>query len=252
MLAEDAFALRVCAATVDHATVLTAHGVLDTSTYRVLRDEIIKAALEEPSAVIVEVSNLTVPAESALAVFTSARWHVGRWPETPIILACSTIAGRSAIRRNGVARYVPVYPTVDDAIAALSKYPRGHRHRARANLPAEPSSLSQSRQLVGEWLTAWSKADLIPAAKVIVTALIENVLQHTDSAPNVRVETQGETVTVAVEDGSRTPPSLSETRMAADTPTGLRFVDALSRVWGNLPTPSGKTVWAVIRPENQL
>jgi hypothetical protein len=78
------------------------------------------------------------------------------------------------------------------------------------------------------------------------------VLQHTDSAPNVRLESNGETVTIAVEDGSTTPPSLSETRVAADYPTGLRIVDALSRVWGNAPTPSGKTVWAVVGPENQL
>jgi hypothetical protein len=29
-------------------------------------------------------------------------------------------------------------------------------------------------------------------------------------------------------------------------------VAALSRVWGTLPAPSGKTVWAVVGPENKL
>ena len=83
--------------------------MLDTTTYRSLRDHIIKAALEEPAVVIIDVSYLLVPAESAWAVFTSARWHVGRWPDVPIMLVCEHSAGRSAITRNGVARYVPVY-----------------------------------------------------------------------------------------------------------------------------------------------
>ena len=34
--------------------------------------------------------------------------------------------------------------------------------------------------------------------------------------------------------------------------SGLAIVDALSRAWGSTPTSSGKTVWAVIGPENQL
>jgi hypothetical protein len=34
--------------------------------------------------------------------------------------------------------------------------------------------------------------------------------------------------------------------------SGLAIVDALSRAWGSAATSSGKTVWAVIGPENQL
>lgn len=117
-----------------------------------------------------------------------------------------------------------------------STYAPRHRRRARANLTATPLSVHRSRELVEQWLTAWSTTDLVPVSKVIVTTLVENVLQHTDSAPSVRLELKGDTVTVAVEDGSRTPPTLSETRLAADVPTGLRIVDALSRAWGNAPT----------------
>ena len=127
-----------------------------------------------------------------------------------------------------------------------------HRQRIRANLPADISSLRQSRDLVEEWLTAWSRTDLIPTAKVVVTTFVENVLQHTDSQPAIRLETDGSTVTVAVADGSHQPPSLNENSMAADRPSGLKIVAALCRMWGNAPTPSGKTVWAVMGPENRL
>ena len=252
MSAERACGLQVGTTAADGATLLTAAGVLDTATYQSLRDQIIKAALDEPAAVLVEISDLAVPTESALAVFTSARWHVGNWPEVPIMLVCRHPAGRSAVGRNGVTRYVPVHGSVETALAALSTYAQRHRRRARANLTATPSSVHRSRDLVAEWLTAWSIPDLVAVSKVIVSTFVENVLQHTDSAPSVRLEAKGDTVTIAVEDGSRTPPSMSETRLAADVPTGLKIVDVLSRVWGNAPTPSGKTVWAVIGPENRL
>jgi hypothetical protein len=251
--ADNACTLTVTLESVRDASVLTAHGVLDTATYRGLRDHIIKVALDEPAVVIIDVSRLFVPAESALAVFTSARWHVGRWPEVPIMLVCEHRGGRSAITRNGVARYVPVYPTVDEAIAALSSdAPWRHRSRARTTLPADLSSLRLSRDLVEEWLTAWSQTELIPVAKVVVTTFVENVLQHTDSRPAIRLETDGSTVTVAVEDGSRLPPNLSENSTATDRPSGLKIVAAMCRMWGNAPTPAGKTVWAVLGPENRL
>ena len=36
----------------------------------------------------------------------------------------------------------------------------------------------------------------------------------------------------------------------ADHAGGLSVVAALSRQWGNVPTSTGKTVWALIGPEN--
>jgi hypothetical protein len=249
---DQACRLTVGADVVGAGILLTPHGVLDSTTYLTLRDEIIKAALDAPRGVIVDVSDLNVPAPSAWAVFTSARWHVDRWPEIPILLVCGHVDGRSAIARNGVARYVPVFENVDAAVGALWQWGSGrHRHRARAGLGADLRSLARARELVEWWLTAWSRPELIAVAKVIVTALVENVLQHTDGPPNLRLETDGVTVTVAVEDTSRSPAGIRE-RWPSAAPSGLHIVDALCRTWGNSPMPSGKTVWAVLGPENQL
>jgi hypothetical protein len=242
----------VATATVAEATVLTVDGVLDTKTYLPLRDSIIKAALDEPRAVIVDIARLKVPAQSALAVFTSAQWHVQRWPDIPVALVCADTDCRDMLAHNGVTRYVPVHRTVDIALHALAAPARLHRRRARTELPAEPLSLSRSRDLVGLWLTAWSHQDLVPVAKVVVTVLVENVLAHTDSPANLRVETDGTAVTVAVSDASHVPPGLRENPTADPGPSGLQVVAALSRMWGTAPTPTGKTVWAVVGSENRL
>jgi anti-anti-sigma regulatory factor len=243
--------MSIASQAVDASAVLTPHGVLDSSTYRSLRDDIVTAALEEPNAVIVDVTELEVPAESAWTVLTSARWHVSRWPGVPIVVVCQHAAGRSTIARIGVTRCVPVYSTLQAACNAVSRAGRRPgRRRARASLPVQVSSLRRARDLVTEWLTEWSHAELIPVAHVIVTALVENVLQHTDSRPDVLLESDGSAVTVAVEDASHVPASLRDE--PTEAPSGLRIVSALCRAWGSAPTISGKTVWAILGPENRL
>lgn len=48
----------------DDVLVLKVAGVLDETTHRSLRDAIIDAALDEPSAVLIDVNELFVPSES--------------------------------------------------------------------------------------------------------------------------------------------------------------------------------------------
>lgn len=245
-------ALQVTTAAADGVMLLTATGTLDSDTYRPMRDQIIEAALAEPGAVVIDISDLEVPTQSALAVFTSARWHVLNWPGVPIVLVCRSSTGRSAVATSGVSRYVAVHPSLATAVDAMSTFASRSRRRARAALTVTPSTAHRSRLLVEQWLAAWSKTDLVAVSKVIVTALVENVLRHTDNAPTVRLESKDDTVTVAVEDASTEPPTQHESLPASEVPTGLRIVSALSRTWGNAPTPAGKTVWAVIGPENRL
>jgi hypothetical protein len=245
--------LNVAAKAASGVTVLRAEGVLDTDSYIALRDKIIDAALEEPRVVIVDITELQVPADSALSAFSSARWIANRWPEVPIVLVCGHADLRDAVARSGIAARVPVYPTIDAALDGLPlETSQWKRRRARADLPAALESLRRSRELTTEWLTVWSKSDLIPVTKVVVTALVENVLRHTDSRPQVRLETDGATVTVAVGDSSHTPAAVREGNWAHNAPSGLLIVAALCRSWGNAPTPGGKTVWALIGPENRL
>lgn len=245
-------ALAVTTETAGTACLLTAQGVLDSSTYLMLRDAIIKVALDEPSAVLVNVDALDVPADSAWSVFTSARWCVNTWPDVPVALVCA-FAHRREIARRNMTRSVSVHPTVDAASNACSATRPPTRQRAAVELPATLSSLRRARRLVDEWLTEWSQLTLIPTASVVANVFVENVLQHTDSAPVLTVESDGVTVAIAVRDGSSAPAARREDPCRGGEPvSGLSIVASLSQNWGSAPTSTGKTVWAVVGPENKL
>lgn len=242
----------VRAGTVGGACLLTAVGTLNSHTYLQMRDSVIMAAAEEPSAVVVDVSALDVPTSSAWSVFSSARWHVRVWPDIPILLVCDRPEVAARIADAGVTRHVPVHPVVESAIRSAARNVRPRR-RVRAALPRQPSSLRRSRDFVATWLANWSQGNLIPTAKVIVDVLVENVLRHTDSSPVILLESTGDTATVAVQDASATSAVLHETIDGyAHRTSGLAVVSALCPAWGSTPTHQGKTVWAVLNPESRL
>jgi anti-anti-sigma regulatory factor len=233
--------------------LLTVEGVLDTTTYLKLRDSIIKAALDEPRAVLVDVNALDVPSSSAWSVFTSARWHLSTWPDVPVLLVSGRAEHQSTIARTGVTRYVPAHTSLEAALATLGEKGRGARRRIRAELPATLASLRAARGLVADCLSAWSHAELTPTAMVVVNVFVENVLQHTTSAPVVVVESNGTLVSISVRDGSVAPAVRHEDPYRGGDPvSGLAIVASVCRAWGSMHTLSGKAVWAVVGPENRL
>lgn len=250
-MVDPRLAVRIEAAPQHDVSILVMDGVLDSSTYRTVRDTVIKAALDEPRAVIVDVNRLSVPSESAWSVFTSARWHVSIWPDVPILLVCEVQRSLRAITANGISRYVPVYPTRDSALDSIRGQSLPIRRRARRRLPHSRLSVGLARALITEWLTRWEKPALIPTAATVATVFVENVLDHTDSAPVLIVEDFQDTVAVAVEDASDEQPIRHEDPdRGAETVSGLAIVSALCRAWHSSPTSSGKAVWAVVGPDN--
>jgi hypothetical protein len=244
--------LSLSAVAADDVCLVTVRGVLDSSTYLPLRNVIIKAALEEPRAVLIDINGLDVPAPTAWSVFTSAHWHVGTWLDVPIIALCDCPERRKAIARDMGSSYVQVRATTSEALASLAAG-RSARRRAHIKLPGSLASLRQSRQFVAAWLRNWSHNELIPVATVVVNVFVENVLQHTACAPLLIVESDNGAVIISVEDDSPTPAARHEdSYRGADAVSGLAIVASLSRHWGSAPTPSGKRVWAVVGPENRL
>src|SRR5271155_6237509 len=110
-------ALQVCFTDVGNVRVLTLVGALNATTYARIRDTIVKAALDEPDSVVIDVTELSVREDPASAVFTSDRWQMAEWPNVPLAMVCAHGQGRNAAQRNGITRHVPVYATLESALA---------------------------------------------------------------------------------------------------------------------------------------
>ncbi len=251
-VADSPSALAISTRTSGAIAILTVDGTVDTSGPAALRDAIVEANRSQPSAVIIDLNALRVDTASAWPILLAARWQGDVRPDVPIVLVCGDRAIRETITRSGVTVFMPIYASEAGAKKAVARLTRRDFRYAQMQLPATLASLRESRRLVREWLTDWSQPRLIPVALVVVNVFLENVLEHTGSDPLVRIECDGSTATIAVSDDSGAPAARLPSPAKGIDVSGLAIVAALSRAWGSTPTLSGKTVWAVIGPENQL
>jgi anti-anti-sigma regulatory factor len=226
-------------------------GVLDARTYAQVRDEVLKAAVDAPAAVIIDIDGLEVRSDRGWSVFTSARWHVQQWPDVVIALACRDPLVRQRLTDLSVTPYVPVYASVAAATAAIGEGSCRYLHRAREEFGPHSFSVRATQIFVRGHLMAWSMLDKIPVTSTVATVFAENALSYTSHGFDVRLEATGADVLVAVSDTSTTP-AIQRERPPDTRPTGLDIVAALCRRWGSTPRPGGKTVWAHIGPDDTL
>ncbi|OBK44698.1 STAS domain-containing protein [Mycobacterium kubicae] len=231
--------------------VIRLSGVLDARTYRQARDAVIKAALDQCTAVIVDVDDLEVPDDSGWAAFTSARWHVCQWPEVVIALACAKPAVHQRLARLSISRYVPVYASVAAATMAIGQGTCRYRRRAVMRVGPHESTIGAMRFFVCDHLTRWSMPTKVPVAHTVATILVENALRYTSNGCDLRLESADHDIVVAVSDESAAP-AIRRERPPGGIPTGLDIVAVLCRSWGNNPTSRGKTVWAQIASDASI
>lgn len=232
--------------------VLHVHGTLDSRTYLQMRDTVVKTVLDDPRGVVIDVERVTAPAASAWAALSSARWMVHQWSSVPVVAVAPSTAQRLAMGRTRVAKYVPVFESLGDALAAVAEGAARHGQRARLSLDDEPGAARQAQQFVGRHLAMWQLRDHTPAAISVVTFLVENACAHATGGCTVLVEARDQVVTVAVTDSSVSAAVRREEVGEHAVPRGLDLVAALSRSWGTCPARGGKTVWAVIGGENGI
>jgi hypothetical protein len=225
------------------AVVLEPAGVLDSMSYLSLRDSIVKESVAEPRAIIVDVERLAVPAESAWAAFTSARWQIATWPAVPLSIVASSSEVRSALSRNGIERYVPCFRTVEEALENPRSTPV--RRRASVELSDGVAAGVVSRTLIREALAAWDMVEFTAVCCIVGTHLIEMTAPITPHS-KLRIEAGRDDVTLAIDEPA------TRVRIRPETPSGtapisdLGILTSMCRAWGTLPDPFGRRVlWAV-------
>ena len=86
--------------------------------------------------------------------------------------------------------------------------------------------------------------DLVEDVLLVITELVDNVVQHTDDGGELCLRRDDGTVLVEVHDHSRVFPRLQRQDHKRPGGRGLLLVAALTETWGSRPTDTGKLVWA--------
>ncbi|MGA6162716.1 STAS domain-containing protein [Amycolatopsis magusensis] len=226
--------------------VIRVSGELGVRGYPKLRDTLLKCAVEQPSAVIVVVDELSVADQSLLSVFSQVHNRLSDWPGVPLFLVARREAARRMLVDAVVSHFVPVFPSIGDAVRGVATQPR--RRHAKITLPRSPEVSRHARQFTTQVCHHWlPDSPILTDALLVVNALVENVVLHTHSEPVLRLELRSRHFSIAVGDRSPVPARLREGAAGQIGGVGLLMVAQVTKAWGCTPALSGgKVVWGVL------
>ncbi|MGH3887094.1 MAG: ATP-binding protein [Pseudonocardiaceae bacterium] len=220
-------------------------GELICETYERLRDGLVRYAADEPAAIVVDLASMRAASASLLTVFPTVCNRISDWPGVPLVLAVAEQPLRTLLDFRAVARFVPTYRSVSEALERLDA--TSHRRRCQVQLPCDLASARLARRLVEQTCHEWGIPAMVTDAVVVASELTDNMVYHARSDGWLRLELRSNRLTVAVADADPRPPRLRVPGLGAAGGRGLVLVDKLSRNWGTASRlPDGKVVWAVL------
>jgi anti-anti-sigma regulatory factor len=255
--------VRIEESTRDGCTILAPVGRLNLAAVPSLRQLLFKRLSEQPLAVICDLSGLWSVEAACATVFTTVANHpASHWPETNLLLCCPQPAVAAVLARLRTPRFLPVHPTLEDALTYAAARPP----YLRAELPLGPSptAAAAARRFVRDTCWYWRLEelddpddpterlwvqDLVDRAVLVASELVTNAVVHTRGPLRLRLALREEQLYVAVAD--RLPRLL---RLATDLGgpeaeggRGLLIVDQLTSRWGvHHPSEGGKVIWCVL------
>lgn len=121
------------------------------------------------------------------------------------------------------------------------------RRHTETTLVRAPEAARQARRIVAAACARWRINGLEPDAEIVATELVENALQHTDSAPRLRLVLHDGALTVAVSDDDTAAARVREAGSGRQGGgLGMLLVSRIAGQWGCTRAKSSKTVWAVL------
>ncbi|MDG4806039.1 ATP-binding protein [Micromonospora sp. WMMD1120] len=254
-------------------------GVLDASAAPAVRGALLARLGDRPGPVVADVTGLQVVDGAGWDVFAEVRREVADWPAADLLLCDRAVAapqqgdptavvpqrgdptavaveGPDAASTGGstppvVVAGVPVWPTVDDALAAVATTPLAAV--LTAELSPTVTAARQARELVSAGCERWGMPALVDPATIAVTEMVNNVVAHARTPMTVRLAPRDSTLHLAVRDHSAQQPTFA----GMSPPTraggrGLLLIDSVTRRWGSTALPDGKVVWCVLHPDDEV
>jgi anti-anti-sigma regulatory factor len=236
----------VCESSVDPPLVVVrVAGHLTLATVPQVRTAVLKALVEEPQAVLLDVRELVLIDDVHLTVLIALARHAAAWPSIPILLCGPGPTVTAGVARLAVDRHVIVCRDLDE----------GRRRAAERPLPARivqtfpplPNSSVQARGITTEACRTWGLAHLGPSAELVVTELVSNAIRHARTTFSLTITRTDRSLHLAVRDyASRLARLVGPDGEEEPGGRGLIIVEALTTGWGCTPTRDGKVTWATM------
>lgn len=126
--------------------------------------------------------------------------------------------------------------------------------RLRLPLPPEPASAVAARDAVTEACSRWGLTRLLRPARLVVSELVANAVEHAGTPIDVvisRLGTDGRVAGLHLAVYDRDPrlprqPPPGDPGPLDQRGLGLHVVDAAAHAWGARPARGGKMVWAAL------
>ncbi|MGW3963705.1 ATP-binding protein [Amycolatopsis sp. NPDC005003] len=229
------------------SALVTVSGALDLAGYGFLRDGLLKVAADGPPRLVADLEALAIGELSPSTVFPFVAKRIAEWPGIPFAVVTRRPQHLLAFHRHGIERFVPVHPSV---AAAETAQDTPIRRTARKVLPRIDDAATLARTFVREHALRWQVPEFIDGSTLVAGELVRNVLEHTASEPDVRLDLRRQLLSVSVADGSDRPAVLLERADIREPGLGLRIVADTAQAWGSSRRWSGgKIVWAVLKSE---
>ena len=125
--------------------------------------------------------------------------------------------------------------------------------RRQVWLAPEADAPGLARAMVTDACHAWDLPRLLHPARLVMSELALNAVEHAGTSLIAAVERRGAELYLAVSDGAVRPPRLRGPAVPRDGAPlddrglGLWTVQATAAAWGATTTTTGKVVWAVLR-----
>ncbi|MBL7258248.1 ATP-binding protein [Paractinoplanes lichenicola] len=248
-------AVAVTADAESAVTLVTVRGTWGSPLRRDTFTAVKKVLSEHPIAMVIDLCEVIDTRAASVSTWLTVS-RVGAAMEPPVrVAAC--LPRRAALTqrldRLGSPYFLPVFENPGLARAAVVAG-GPITDRLRLDLPPHPDSPALARNLVSEACSAWGLPEVLYPARLVMSELAANAVEHAGTPFRVVVVRRGSGLHLIVTDGEPRMPHLVDP--PEDPPgnlwdirgQGLRTVQAASAGWGALPTRNGKMVWATVKP----
>jgi anti-anti-sigma factor len=232
----------------DGCIVVTLTGDIDIAAAPRVQRTLLKCLAEQPDAVICDLADVHWIDPVCATVFaTVAHRPMSRWPDATLLLCHLRPAVAVVLQQHGVPRVLPVYDTLDQAVAHARSRPPFLRERLR--LVPTLEAIGTARWFVGEVCQRWQVDELTETAQALVGEITTDAVLYEPTgvdAIELRVELRATGFLVSVQ-SARPRPTLAEADRD-DPGSGLEAVQRLAQHWGVRRQVDGsRVVWCVLR-----